>query len=41
MSNLDFWGQDLTQIPQFKNKVIEYFNEIKTNGAYSLMKKLV
>lgn len=41
MSNLDFWGQDLTQISQFKSTVVEYLNEIKTNGAYSLMQKLI
>lgn len=38
-SNIDFWGQDLTLIPGFKEAVINYLNDINSKGAYAVMKE--
>ncbi|MGL6197338.1 MAG: tagaturonate reductase [Lachnospiraceae bacterium] len=36
--NINFWGEDLTEIPQFEEKVCAFVNAIKENGAYNVMK---
>ena len=37
-SNMDFWGEDLSQLPGFEEKVSQYLSNIEENGAYSVMK---
>jgi len=37
-SNTDFWGEDLTQIPEFENQIAAYLEMIETKGAYEVMK---
>ena len=32
LSNISFWGQDLTKIPGLKNLIVKYLDDIKTNG---------
>ncbi len=38
-SNVDFWGEDLTQIPGFEMQVVEYLDAIDEKGAYEVMKE--
>lgn len=38
-SNVDFWGEDLTQIPGFETAVAGYLKDIETKGAYEVMKE--
>ncbi len=38
-SNIDFWGQDLTQIKGFEEAVVKYLSDINTKGAYAVMKE--
>lgn len=40
-SNITFWGQDLTQIPEFENTVVKYLNDLKLYGTYKLMKEII
>lgn len=37
-SNVDFWGEDLTQIAGFEAAVSELLKEIENKGAYAVMK---
>ena len=37
-SNIDFWGEDLTQIAGFEAAVSELLKEIENKGAYAVMK---
>lgn len=41
LSNTDFWGQDLTEVPGFEEAVVKYLNDIDANGTYEVMKKLL
>lgn len=41
LSNLDFWGQDLTETAGLADAVAEDLHIISTEGAYALMKNLV
>lgn len=36
--NISFWGEDLTEIPHFEEKICAFVNAIKENGTYSVMK---
>lgn len=38
-SNVSFWGEDLSQLPGFEEKVIGYLSDIEADGAYSVMKQ--
>ena len=40
MTNTEFWGQDLTQIPGFEQAVAGCLDEIGQDGAYQVMKRL-
>jgi len=37
-TNFDFWGEDLSQIPNFETSVASYLQAIQDNGAYAVMK---
>ncbi len=41
MTNTDFWGQDLTEIPGFEQAVVSYLDEIDAKGTYEVMKALL
>lgn len=41
MSNTEFWGQDLTEVPGFCDAVVQYLNEIQEKGAYAVMQELI
>lgn len=41
MSNTDFWGQDLTKVPDFEQAVVQILNDIDTLGTYEVMKNLL
>lgn len=41
MKNQEFWGQDLTNIKGFEHAVIKYLEQIKKDGAYSVMQSLI
>ena len=41
MTQTDFWGQDLTQIPGFETAVAACLEDIAANGAYAVMQKLI
>ncbi|MBO5303732.1 MAG: tagaturonate reductase [Lachnospiraceae bacterium] len=36
--NTDFWGEDLSAIPDFVDAVADYLDEIEQHGAYAVMK---
>ena len=38
LSNVDFWGEDLTEIDGFEKAVTEALEGIEKNGAYEMMK---
>ena len=38
LSNIDFWGEDLTQIAGFEAAVSEILKEIENKGTYAVMK---
>ena len=40
-SNDSFWGENLCNIEGFENKVLEYYNYIKENGAYKAFQKMI
>ena len=40
-SNVEFWGEDLSAIQGFESAVASYLADIRENGAYEVMKKLV
>lgn len=40
-TNEDFWGEDLSAIDGFEAAVASYLADIRENGAYEVMKKLV
>lgn len=40
LTNLDFWGQDLSLLPDVENTVAGYLEDIRTNGARSAVEKL-
>ncbi|MGN0351668.1 MAG: tagaturonate reductase [Roseburia sp.] len=40
LSNADFWGQDLTQLPGVEEAVTNYLKEIRTNGMRKAMEKI-
>ena len=40
-TNEDFWGEDLSAIDGFEASVASYLADIRENGAYEVMKKLV
>ncbi|MDO4197609.1 MAG: tagaturonate reductase [Erysipelotrichaceae bacterium] len=40
LSNTDFHGQDLTEVPGLEDLVVEYLDDIKTNGVRKAMEKL-
>ena len=40
-TNEDFWGEDLSAIDGFEDAVASYLADIRENGAYEVMKKLV
>lgn len=37
-ANTDFWGRDLTEIPEFEAEVAKILKEVEANGAYAVMK---
>lgn len=37
-SNVDFWGEDLTKLPNFEKDVVTYLEVIQNQGAEALMK---
>lgn len=41
MSNTDFWGQDLTEVPNFEQAVVQILDDIDTIGTYEVMKNLL
>ena len=41
MTNTDFWGQDLTEVPGFEQAVVAYLDEIDAKGTYEVMKELL
>lgn len=41
MSNTDFWGQDLTEVPDFEQAVVQILDDINTIGTYEVMKNLL
>lgn len=41
MSNTDFWGQDLTEVPDFEQAVVQILDDIDTIGTYEVMKNLL
>lgn len=41
MSNTDFWGQDLTEVPDFEQAVVQILGDIDTIGTYEVMKNLL
>ena len=41
MTNTDFWGQDLTEVPGFEQAVVAYLDEIDAKGSYEVMKELL
>lgn len=38
-SNVNFWGQDLTEIPGFESAITEYLDKIDQEGTYAVMKE--
>ena len=40
-TNEDFWGEELSAIDGFEASVASYLADIRENGAYEVMKKLV
>lgn len=38
-SNTDFWGEDLSLIPELENAVASYLKQIENNGTYYVMKE--
>ncbi len=38
-ANTDFWGEDLSAIPDFVDTVADYLDEIDAKGTYAVMKK--
>ena len=41
LSNTDFWGQDLTQVPGFENAVLQDMEVIQESGARKLMENMI
>lgn len=41
LANKEFWGEDLTKLPGFKESVEENINYIRQYGAYENMKKCI
>lgn len=41
MSNVSFWGQDLTLIPGFEAAVIQHLDTIQAKGTYEVMRSLL
>lgn len=41
LANKEFWGEDLTKLPGFKESVEENINYIRQHGAYENMKKCI
>ena len=41
LSNVDFWGQDLTQIPGFESAVLQDMEVIQESGARKLMESMI
>ena len=39
LSNTNFWGEDLSQIPGFEEQVISYLNDIESIGTYEVMRR--
>ncbi|MBO5373015.1 MAG: tagaturonate reductase [Lachnospiraceae bacterium] len=39
-SHIDFWGEDLCQIPGFEETVAFYLEQIETKGTYAVMQEL-
>ncbi|HIT90248.1 MAG TPA: tagaturonate reductase [Candidatus Merdenecus merdavium] len=39
--NIDFWGEDLTQLPGFEQAVCDDLKQIRKNGAYEVMKSRI
>lgn len=40
-ANTDFWGEDLTELKGFETAVCDYLTQIRTDGAYEVMKSLI
>jgi tagaturonate reductase len=40
-SNESFWGEDLSKLPGFEDKVVEYLTSIKKNSSYETMRGLL
>ncbi len=40
LSNVDFWGQDLTALPGVEDAVVSYMKEIRANGMRKAMEKI-
>lgn len=40
LGNLDFWGQDLSILPEVEKTVADYLEDIRINGARSAVEKL-
>lgn len=40
LSNVDFWGQDLTEICGLEKAVVDYLDAIDKDGAYAVMQRL-
>ena len=41
LSNIHFFGQDLTEVPGFEQAVVAYLDEIDAKGTYEVMKELL
>lgn len=40
LSNVEFWGQDLSLLPGVEEKIVEYLSDIRTNGAKAAVERL-
>lgn len=40
LKNVDFWGQDLTELPNVEDTIVSYLKEIRANGMRKAMEKL-
>lgn len=41
LSNVDFWGQDLSEVPGFEQAVAQCLDDIASKGTYQVMKSLL
>ena len=40
-TNVDFWGEDLTELAGFEEAVTEYLEKIRNDGTYEVMKEIL